>query len=98
MSAWIYNVFCNRFDWDIRTISRHFGSYKPGELRKIWHKGLISAVKSSQLSWAGQYKKCVQYDFKFTLEYSAVKSSQLSWAGQYKKCVQYGFKFTPVYT
>ena len=22
----------------------------------------------SQLSWAGQYKKCVQYDFQFTLE------------------------------
>ena len=24
------------------------------------------AVQSSQLSWTGQYKKCVQYDFKFT--------------------------------
>ena len=55
-------------------------------------------LKSSQLSWAGQYKKCVQYDFKFTLEYSAVKSSQLSWAGQYKKCVQYGFQFTTEYS
>ena len=36
------------------------------------HKGQNSAVKSSQLSWAGQYKKWVQYDFKFTLEYSEI--------------------------
>ena len=28
-----------------------------------------SEVKSRQLSWAGQYKICVQYDFKFTSEY-----------------------------
>ena len=27
---------------------------------------------SSQLSWAGQYKKYVQYNFKFTLVYSAM--------------------------
>ena len=25
-----------------------------------------STVQSSQLSWVGQYKMCVQYDFKFT--------------------------------
>ena len=46
------------------------------------HKGRVNLVdygakfdtvwlKSSQLSWAGQYKKNVQYDFKFTSEYSA---------------------------
>ena len=35
-------------------------------------KGRYSAVKSSKLSWAGQYKKCVQYDFKYTVEYSVV--------------------------
>ena len=28
--------------------------------------GRNSSVKFSQLSWPGQYKKCVQYDFKFT--------------------------------
>ena len=38
--------------------------------RGTQRKGRYSAVKSSQLSWAGQYKKCVQYDLKFTSEYS----------------------------
>ena len=33
------------------------------------HKGRNSAVQSSLLSWAGQYKKCVQYNFKFTPVY-----------------------------
>ena len=33
-----------------------------GKLRGTQRKGRYSAVKSSQLSWAGQYKKCVQYD------------------------------------
>ena len=51
-------------------LRRHFGSYKPGKLRGTKHKGRNSAVQSSQFSWAGQYKKCVQYDFQFTLEYS----------------------------
>ena len=46
----------------------HFGSNKPGKLRGTLQIGRTSAVKSSQLSWAGQYKKyCVQYDFPFTL-------------------------------
>ena len=36
---------------------RHFGSYKSGKLRGKGHKGQNSAVKSIQLSWAGQYKK-----------------------------------------
>ena len=50
--------------------SRHFGSYEQSKLSVTQRKGRYSAVKSSQLSWAGQYKKCVQYDFKFTSEYS----------------------------
>ena len=44
--------------------SRHFGSYKESKLRGTQRKGRYSAVKSSQLSWARQYKKGVQYDFK----------------------------------
>ena len=47
-------------------VSCHFGSYKRGELREKRPKSRNSALKTSQLSWAGQYKKCVQYDFKFT--------------------------------
>ena len=50
--------------------ARHFGSYKESKLRETRLKGRNSAVKSSQLSWAGQYKMCVQYDFKFTSVYS----------------------------
>ena len=34
------------------------------------HKGRISAVQSRQSKWTGQYKKCVQYDFKFTSIYT----------------------------
>ena len=30
----------------------------------------IRSIQCGQLSWAGQYKKCVQYDFQFTSEYS----------------------------
>ena len=48
---------------------RHCGSYKPGKLRRLRHKSSNikqSAVQSSQFSWAGQYKKSVQYEFKFT--------------------------------
>ena len=37
-----------------------------GKLKGTWFKGRNSTVKSSKLSWTGQYKKCVQYDFKFT--------------------------------
>ena len=47
----------------------NFGWYKPGKLWGTLHKGRNSAVQSSQLSLAGQYKKCVQYDFKFTPVY-----------------------------
>ena len=48
-------------------ILRHFGSYIPGKLRGTRHKGRNSAVKFSHLSWARQNKKCLQYDFMFTL-------------------------------
>ena len=41
-----------------------------GKLGPTQYKGRNSAVKSSLLSWAGQYTKCVQYDFNFTSEYS----------------------------
>ena len=41
-----------------------------GKLRGTQYKGRNSAVKFSQLSWAIQYKKCEQYDFKFTSIYS----------------------------
>ena len=51
-------------------MTRHFGSYKQSTLRGNRRKGRYSAVKSSQLSLGGQYTKCVQYDFKFTSEYS----------------------------
>ena len=54
------------------TISRHFGSYTPGKQRGTPHKGRNSAVKFNQLSWAGQYNKCAQYDFKFTSVYSDI--------------------------
>ena len=50
--------------------SRHFGPYEESKLNVRQRKGRYSAVKSSQLSWAGQYKKCVQYDFPFTSEYN----------------------------
>ena len=47
-------------------LSIHFGPYKQNELKGTRHQGRNSTVRSSQLSWAGLYKKCVQYDFKFT--------------------------------
>ena len=50
--------------------ARYFGVYKQSKLRGTQRKSRYNVVKSSQLSWAGQYKKCVQYDFKFTSEYS----------------------------
>ena len=49
--------------------TRHFDSYKPGKLRRTRHKGRNGAVKSIQVRLAGQYKKCVQYGFKFTPVY-----------------------------
>ena len=33
---------------------------------------VISAVQSSQSRWTGQYKKCVQYNFKFTSIFSGL--------------------------
>ena len=56
-------------------VSPHFGSYKESKLRgkrRSAGSGRYSAVKSSQLSWAGRYRKCVQYDFKFTTKYSGM--------------------------
>ena len=54
--------------------TRHFGSYQESKLRGTpRRKGRYSAVKSSLLSWAEQYKKCVQYDFKFTSEYAVYR-------------------------
>ena len=50
-------------------MTRRFGLYKQSKLRGTQRKGRYSAVMSSQLSWTGQYKNCVQYDFKFTSEY-----------------------------
>ena len=50
--------------------ARHFGSNQQSKLSVTQRKGRYSAVKSSQLIWAEQYKKCVQYDFQLTLEYS----------------------------
>ena len=44
------------------------------KLRRTRSKGRNSAVQSSQLSWMGQYKKCVQYDFKFTTVYGALQT------------------------
>ena len=49
-------------------IARHFGSCKTGKLRGTRRKG--RKVKSSQLNRTGQYKKCLQYDFKLTQVYS----------------------------
>ena len=57
-------------DLYIYYISRHFGLVKKGKLRETRHKGINSAVQSSQLNWTGQYKKSVQDKFKFTLVYS----------------------------
>ena len=53
-------------------MTRRFCSYKQSKLSVTRRKGRYSAVKSCQLSWAGQYKQCVQYVFKFTAEYSDV--------------------------
>ena len=50
-------------------MARHFGLYQESKLSVTQRKGRYGAVKSSQLSWTGQYKKCVQYYFQFTLEY-----------------------------
>ena len=50
--------------------TRHYGSYKPGKLRGTRQKGRKIAVKSSQLGWEEQYRKCVQYNIKFTPVYT----------------------------
>ena len=55
---------------DFVYVSRHVGSYNMGKLRGLRHKGRISAAQSSYSKWTGQYKKCVQYDLKFTSIYT----------------------------
>ena len=62
--------------------SRHFGSYRQSKLSVTQRKGRNSAVKSSQPSWAEQYKKRVQYDFQFTSEYSGLQNI---WKGEHLK-------------
>ena len=63
-----------------QTISLHFGLYKESKLRGTQRKSLCiqHAVKSSQLIWTGQYKKCVQYNFKFPPVYSDTESITIS--------------------
>ena len=52
-------------------ITRHFVEDITGKLRGTGRKGLNSPVHGPvNLSAAGQYKICVQYDFKFTPVYS----------------------------
>ena len=46
------------------------GLYKQSKLRGTQRKGRNRAVKSGQSKQCVQYKKCVQYDFRFTSEYS----------------------------
>ena len=61
-------------------VSCHFSLYQQSKLSLTQRNGRYSAVKSSQLSRAGQYKKSVQYNFQFTLENSDVSY----------KCVEFG--------
>ena len=63
----LYSNICSE---ELANNSGRFGLYKQSKLRRTRRKGRNSAVKSSQLSWAGQNKKCVEYDFKFTSVYS----------------------------
>ena len=75
-------------------IALHFGSYNPGKLRGTLHKGRNSAVKSSPLTWAGQYKKCVQYNFillKVNNKHQVVKKYAFKNATFWRK-----FKFLPI--
>ena len=53
-------------------VSHHFGSYKPGKIIGSRQKGRNS-TKSVKLVWQDnmQYKKCIQYNFKFTLQSTA---------------------------
>ena len=67
----IEKIFVSAQIIDIIIAARHFSSYQESKLSVTQRKGRYSAVESSQLSWAGQYNKCVPYDFQFTLEYSA---------------------------
>ena len=50
---------------------------KKGKLRRTRYKGRNSTVHSIQLTWTGQYKKCVQYDFRFTSIYSTYMELRL---------------------
>ena len=65
--------------------SRHFGSYQQSKLSVTQHQSRYSMVKSSQFSWAGQYKKCVQYDFQFTSEHSAMYCSKSTYNKEYSE-------------
>ena len=60
-----------------KTVARHFGSFKQSKHRGTLRRVRCSAVKSSQLSLAGQYKMCVQFDFNFTSEYSGCSTKSL---------------------
>ena len=46
--------------------------YTQSKLKGTQRKGRYYEVKSSELSWAGQYKKYLQYDLRFTLECSDI--------------------------
>ena len=68
---WNFEDYCDNEGLTFsRESARHVGSYKPGKLRVARHKGRNCLVKSGQLSWAGQYKKFVQYECKCTPVYS----------------------------
>ena len=64
-------------------MASHFGSYQESKLSVTQRKGQYSEVKSNQLGWAGQYKKCVQYDFQFIRIY--FKSDQMYYS--LSKCI-----------
>ena len=52
-------------------------SYKPGTPRgRRQKRSKQCGVKSSQHSGAGQYKKCVQYDFRFTSVYKCTRGGR----------------------
>ena len=67
----------------------HFGSYTQSKLRETRRKDRYSAVKSSQLcwvSWTGQYKKCVQYDY-FSIQCVRALINKQNKQGLYKNSI-----------
>ena len=53
---------------------RHFGSYQQSKLRGTRRNGRYSAVKSSRLSWTGQYKKCtVRFQVYYSVQWARKK-------------------------